>query len=187
MQITFRPFDQSDHDYAIMVDLWNESLPEMRTDISMERWSDSMRKPEYFFHRVIAEDEAGRPVGYGSVGEAWYNETPNQYRMGFFTAKAQRRQGIAGQFYRYALTVVAEQGGTSLITSTREDFEDAQRFLTNRGFVLTMRAPRSMLDLTQFDRSRFGDPAALMAAQRIEILTLDQVRDQDPEWQRTLH
>jgi GNAT superfamily N-acetyltransferase len=71
-----------------------------------------------------------------------------------------------------------------LASFTGEDQPAAIRFLTERGFLQTMRFPDSALAVKEFNPTPFAGAVAKVNARGIAITTLAALQAIDPDWQR---
>lgn len=184
--ITYRPFEYTDTDYEIVINIWNQIWTDDLTSTGGLRHRDKNRRKK-FFNRFIAEQN-GRPVGYGAYAETWWSPRPGKYWLDFQTAPTHRHQGIASGFYQMALGALHARGEVNLLTvHTRSDKAESIAFLQHRDFQQVMRYPRSHLAVHNFQPDLYDGLIGQLAEEGVQLLTYRQVEATVPDWQRNLY
>jgi GNAT superfamily N-acetyltransferase len=180
-----RPFDGTDRDYEGIVSVRNAVWPNLPDTVEERRYHDEHRDARALFERFVAElDEL--IVASCFVSEPVRTREEGLYFVAINVLPAWERRGIGSACYDHALGRLEPLRPTALKSSTREDKLQGVRFLTKRGFRRVMREQMVRLDVSRFDAGRFADKIAGVRADGIEIVTLDELRERDPDWQRKL-
>jgi mycothiol synthase len=183
--ITIRPFDWSDNDYRIVIDIGNANYPDELDLPELLRHRDESRDQRYMLDRVIAEMD-GEAVGSCSFGESMWNHLPGKFWTYAQVHPDFQGGGVGSAIHRHVLELLSEKKPTILDSWTREDKSEAVRFLTKRGYEQVMREQSSRLALSDFRPRDFADVVDRVSTSGIRIVPLTELRDQDPEWQRKL-
>jgi GNAT superfamily N-acetyltransferase len=168
---TIRPFVE--RDYAAYIAVHNRVWPHEPIAESELRYSESIWDDTRFFkQRLVAEDEAGQPVGFGAVGHLPEQFHPGKYGLGVFVDPAARRRGHGGALYDALSGLLRQRQAISARARAKEADEASIRFATNRGFVEMRREWPSRLDVAGFEMERFAGAMERIAGQGITITTL---------------
>lgn len=183
--ISIREFDRSDSDYAAAVRLWNETWPEYPDAVEEWQHHDRARNPDFLHRRFVGEVD-GTMVGYAECGEHAHSHVPGKYFVFVNIHPDHRRRGYGTALYDHTVRLLEERDPkpTVLTSDSREDKNDSGRFLAKRGYASVMRFPMSYLYVEKFDFSKFEGAAERVAEQGIEIRSLAELRETDPDWQR---
>jgi GNAT superfamily N-acetyltransferase len=183
--LQIRPFTEADYEGITAV--WNAAWPDYSKLASEFRDQDELRNRQYFWQRLVA-DEGGEIIGYGNFGEAWWSQVEGQYSSNFVTHPACLGRGAATAFYEQMLATLHERGDLQYLTAeTREDYEHAVQFLTERDFEPVMRFPISHLDLITFDPTPFKAKVAQVQQSGIAICSLATLAESDKDWKSKMH
>ena len=180
--LTIRPFNPTDEEYEAVISIWNTVWPEWKSEIESYKYQDQQRDPARFFQRLVVEKN-GRIVAYGIYCEAWWSKEPKKYHIDIVVLPEFQKQGIGTAFYDHVLAILSQQPDFNLVSAdTRENQDDAIRFLTKRGFEQVMRAPVSHLDVQAFDASRYDGLIDKVRASGVEIVTVSDLQQSDADW-----
>lgn len=182
---TLRPFDSTDRDYRGIVSVRNAVWPNLPDTVEERRYHDEHRDGRYLFERFVAE-AGGRIVASCFLSEPVRTREPGLYFVAINVVPEWERRGIGSACYDHALEMLAVLRATALKSSTREDKPQGVRFLEKRGFRRVMREQMVRLEVSRFDAARFADKVEGVRAQRVEIVTLDALRERDPDCEREL-
>ena len=182
--ITIRPFQATDPDYAALVAIHNAVWPTEITTVTVARYRDAQWPADYFFQRLVAE-AAGKPVGMARLCEPHWSYRPGKYELIINVHPAYQRQGIGAALYNQALQLATQrtQPPTVLVSTTSEAQPGAIRFLTARDFTQQMRFPTSALQVADFDPTPFANAFIKMATRGVQIATVAELSQHDPDWQ----
>ena len=180
--ITVRPFAHTEQDFADMVHILNATWTDYIESVAGMRHSFAHRTSGLFAKDWLI-DLDGRPVGYGYLTQM---NIPNQngvYRVDCAVHPDWRGHG-AGQAFLETVTAEITQitpKPTQLMIETREEQKATTAWLERLGCVIEMRFPRSTIDVTQFDKAPFAPLTRKLAAEEIEIKTLEQLAAEDAQ------
>lgn len=185
MSITMRPFVKNDQEYELLAKLRNAVWPDHPATIEMLKHHDDSHREGLLYERLILELDR-QPVGVGAYFEPKFTYKPGKYEISALVIPEARGRGVGSAFYQYALDALAqrEPRPVSLTSSTRESQSAGVQFLEKRGFKLVMRYPISMLDLTSFNVDVYRPLLDKVAHEGIQIQSLAQMAQKDPEWKR---
>ena len=183
-QLNIRPFTQTDEDYQAVVSIRNANWTEDKTSVEHIKYYDTSRNPKYFWRRLLIE-KGNRPVGYAFYSEPWWSPQPGKFYFDIVVHPEFQRQGIGTTIYNHIYSILEQKGEfTKLIAETRESKKGAIVFLQKRGFEQVMRYPISHLDVAQFDPQPFASATERVDASEIEIKSVAELMDEDPDWLR---
>jgi len=183
-----REFDTSDRDYTRLAEIHNAVWPEWSETVEGLKAGDEMRDTTYFKQRFMWE-ESGEVVAYASIGEYSGSHEPGKYFLFVVVHPEWQRRGIGTMLYDHVMSVLEarELKPRKLVTDTREDLDDAIRFLTKRGFEQVQRQEVSMLDLETFDWERFGPAKGNSERAGLTVRTGDWLLEHDPDAKTKLY
>ena len=168
---TVRPLVDADYPAYLAVHnrVWpDEVLTERELRYGEETWDES----RYFKQRLVVEDEAGQPVGFGSVRHMQEQFHPDKYRVGVLVNPVARRRGYGSALHDALNDLLRVRQAISARTYVKESDEESVRFATRRGYVEVRRAWQSKLDVNAFDMERFASAMDRIADEEIVITTL---------------
>jgi len=189
---TIRPFQPTDAEYEAIVAVHNRAWPDEPAAVSSRKHNDAQwRERDYLFQRFVAAVK-GEIMAEGVYLQPFWSYKPGKYDYGYSIDPAYANfqhngQSIHTLLYNYVLNSLAGRHLTKLCTGTREDQRDHVNFLDENGFVFQMRYPHSELDVTLFDATRFAGAQERVAAQGIEIVTLPELQQRDPNWKQNVY
>jgi len=130
---------------------------------------------------VEADD---RIVAFAIYNERPWSYSPGKYGFNITVHPDYEGQGIGSAVYNHIFQEVQQQKHplVQLSTHARSDKPQSIRFLEKRGFEAVMRWLVSVLNVTQFDVSRYGGLRQKLAAEGVEIRPLPQQKLLDPDW-----
>ena len=184
--LNIRPFNWSDEDYGVIIDIANAVFPDELDLRELLKHRDNARDQNYMLERVILEVD-GKPVGTSSFGESMWTPIPGKFWIYVQVHPDHQRKGYGKAIYDHVVGVLSEKKPTILDSWTREDKTDAISFLTQRGYEQVMRGQNSRLTLAAFDPSGFADVVERVSESGIRIVTLAELRENDPEWRKKLY
>lgn len=189
--ITIRPFEPTDAEYESVVELVNQAWPDNPSTVEVWKHNDKTRNPNFLHKRFVGEIDDGNGskqiVATGSCWESIWAHKPGKYNIDFEIARAVEGQGLDNPFYECLISFLADRNPTELKTWTREDKVRRVEFLKEKGFRQTMREPESQLDVVAFDFAPFAGVGDRVAASGIEIVTVPELQERDPDWMRKLY
>ncbi|MCK4512501.1 GNAT family N-acetyltransferase, partial [bacterium] len=124
-----RPFNWSDEDYGIIIDIANAVFPDELDLPELLKHRDNARDKSYMLERVILEAD-GVPVGSCSFGESPWTPVPGKFWTYVQVHPDHQRRGYGKAIYDHVVGLLSEKKPTILDSWTREDKADAVTFLT---------------------------------------------------------
>lgn len=183
-----RKFDNSDRDYARSAEIHNAVWPEWAQTVEGLKVGDEMRDRKYFKQRYMWEED-GDVVAYAMTGEYSGSHEPGKYFVFVVVHPEWQKRGIGTKLYDHVMRVLEARDlkPLKLVTDTREDLDDAIRFLTRRGFEQVQRQEVSRLDIETFDWERFGSTKGSSERAGLTVRTGDWLLENDPDAKRKLY
>jgi GNAT superfamily N-acetyltransferase len=182
--MTIRKFVKSDEEYQAVLDISNTLWPEEAQSLAEFKYEDEYRDPKYTHERFVGEVD-GRIVASGEYSHCSWSYVDGKYLVFVEVHPDYQRRGYGSQFFGFLLSELAKTDADALVTWTRDDKPDYQRFITKRGFEFAMRYAVSRLDLTTLDLSEFDWTVPKMKELGIEILCLTELAERDRDWKWT--
>jgi GNAT superfamily N-acetyltransferase len=136
------------------------------------------------FTRHVLE-QAGEIIGYGY--SMCTDPQTNTFRFAVYFLPHWQTAGVIDTFYRYVMSRCLDHSPAVLLSMTREDEPAKIAWLRNQGFEEVMRYPCSILQVDRFDPRAYDTLQAELAAQGIEIVSLVELAERDPAWQRKVY
>lgn len=182
------PFEAVDENYEAILAVEKAVWPDTSHTVETFKHEDKNRDPKYLFQRLLVREE-GRVIAVGVYLEPDWSYQPGKYHVYLDVRPEAERRGIGTAFYEYVMDRLAERElKPSVIASgTREDKPQAIRFLEKRGFEQVMRWPASQLEVDAFEPAKFEAVAEQVRQQGIEIYSVAELANFDPDWQRNLY
>ncbi len=181
VHVRLRPFGEAD--YPRVVELGTAVFPdEPWSEEEFRHWDASWDQMRYERHRVVAEDAAGRVVGYGQIRHIPWEFHPQKYSQFMMVHPDVRRRGV-GRTLDEALQAELRRRGATIVHAgvAKETMTESIAFLTRRGFVEVQRGFESRLDVAAFDFARFAGAEERVVGQGIILTTLAAERERDPD------
>jgi len=177
-----RPFDGTENDYDAIVEVWNKSFPDERTNVDTRRHHDEHLQKEFLFERFVGEMD-GVPILTGYYGEDEWSHAPGKYRLGIQVVPEYRRMGFGTRAYDWVWEQIKDRDPkpTLLATYAREDDADSMRFAEKRGFRVAQRNQFSMLDVKSFDPKPFEDVLARVDASEVDVRSFAELMKEDDQ------
>ena len=128
-------------------------------------------------------------VAVGATWESAWSHVPGKYGINSRIHPDFADLGIEAQIHDHMLDFLNGRNPkpTILQTFMREDRPERVRFYTDRGFEAVMRENTSTLDVTDYDFTPFAGLPEQVTASGIEILTLPEVQERDPDWMQKFY
>lgn len=183
--MTIRPFQEDD--YPGIVAVGNAIYSDYPWSVDEARHEDARYDGvKFLMRRYVDELPGGRIIGY-----AGFRHMPNMYHPQKFWLELLvhpdfQRRGLGSRLYNHMMTALAPYDPQKLWTNVRETMEDSIRFAEHRGFAEVRRAWESRLDVSSFDPRPF-QPKADAAVKGMDVVTVADERERDPEWLRKLY
>jgi len=178
--IHIRPFNKSDDDFAALVTINHVLEPEEQLTVPILRRSDEEFIAQYgFLERYIAVVKS-RIAGSGLF-------FPSEMDPGILIFSMHihpdfQDSETPAQVQTFLLNQMLSRHPKRYGSQPREDQSYRVRLLEADGFELKMRFPRSQLDIAAFDAGKHAHIFQQMDVQGIELVTLADVMQSDPDW-----
>lgn len=189
--LTIRHFNPSDREYEESYRIQNLEWPEEPQTASYAMWQDQNRDKKYFFQRFVAELD-GKMIASGTYREPDWSYKPGKFHMVWSVDPAYANYTETGQrihqlILDYILEQLSPRNPKILDTAMREDKLGRVQFLLDNGFKFQMRGPRSELKIADFDFAAYADLPAKIAQKGIQVRTLAELMQSDPDWLNKTH
>lgn len=178
-----RPFESTDADYEALIAIDSAVFPEHPLSVDEWRHQDSARSPDKLFHRDMIERD-GEVIAFGEYRQG---SNPQKYFFHVFVHPDYEHPDIRPAYLEHVMAVLAERDPVAIISGALDDHTPDVQFLEANGFRPVRREPSSDLDVAAFDSARFDHILEKMRSAHIEIMSLRELQDQDPNWKRKLY
>lgn len=184
--LNIRPFDYSDEDYrrAIAIDgaIFGEP-PE-----PMEEWKhdDQTRSKDYPYYREMVLRD-GQVIAFVETYQNRFAYHPQKYECRIFVDPQHDAPDVRPAVLEFVLQRLADEDLIALQSGMLDDKPHAMRFFEEYGFEKVAEEKLSKLDVPAFDTSRYAGLLARLEDEGIVIMTLRQLQQRDPDWQRKLY
>ena len=177
-----RPFQTTDADYKAIIAIHNLLQPARQYTISFLRQEDEDFASSYQFTRVIGEVE-DRVIAHGVY---WHSNSANSepHQFSLFVHPDFQESDVPSQLQTYLLSKIEAMQPTAIASEPKEDERYRVKLLEEANFELTMRFPRSQLDVNKFDTAVYEHLFTNLKQKGIECVTLTEVIRQDEDWQK---
>ncbi len=185
---TIQPFEATEENYAIVIDIWNATHPENPGTIELIKYVDEHRNPEDTFQRdlILCDNKV---VAYGAYGqgEALLKEKKFFLRINVHPDH-EHPQEIRHHYFKHVVEQLKSAVAEKIITNVREDCDEDLQFIKSLGFAPLMRYPISHLNVENFDFAAFEERVQKTLNSGIEIITAEQIKAEFPEdWIQRLY
>lgn len=177
-----RPFQPADYPAWAMI--CSQIQPDHVVTAADLQWQDDQFEPKHWRVRSVIEQD-GQIIAVGQINHEIWRYHPQKLHMMIWVQPSQQRRGYGQALYAHLLAVSEPLAPIALRTTIREDRPTALAFAAKRGFVEEQRAWEAHLDVAAFDPTPFAAVPAQVAAQGIQIRTLAELMQSDPDcWQK---
>ena len=167
----------------------NADWPDRPNTVENWRSHDEDRNKQYLSQRFVVEmgstpSQSAQIVATCSVWESSRFYVPGKYGMNFDIHPDFTGQEIESQMVEHMVDFLSERTPkpTMFETFMREDRSHRVQFWSDRGFEAIMRENTSVLDVTDYDFSRFAGAFEKVASNGIEIAILADLQQRYPDW-----
>jgi len=145
---------------ATYVGIRNAVTPDNTDSLDQVRWETATYPGQVV--RFLARDTTGVAVGTASTGRVWmHGEGYARYWLGIWVPPPSRGLGVGSALYAAASDAARAAGKIGFQTELSEAHVDGQRFLANRGFIVTERNKMVRLDLAGLAAPEPRPPAGI--------------------------
>lgn len=184
--MTIRPVTFSEADYSARAAISNAVYPDYAETVDELKFSDANKDPKLKIARFLAEVE-GKPVGLASYSQSLDMYHPQKFGINVSVLPEWQGQGIGKALYEHVLAALAPHEPILIRSNTREDYDRAVRFITDRGFTEAMRDWESRFNPHAFDRAPFVEILEKVTRGGIVIKSLAELSQSDPDWKQKLY
>lgn len=181
---TIRPFIRSDAQYRTLVTIRNAAYPSQPMSVDTLKHIEATLDPNYLYQCELIERD-GEMIAYGFYIQPTWAYHPNKYFFEILIPLGHPDDRAIRDFYfAHVQAALADHNPLALMSWGVEDQPHVLDWLRGHGFEMTMRYPVSLLDLTTFDPKAFAGIDEKVQAAGIEIKTLSELMQTDPDYQR---
>lgn len=185
--VTIRPFDHSDADYAARIAIGNGLFPDYVETVDEAKHEDAHRDPKIHLERWMAVAPDGAVVATASAGQSSWSFHPRKLWIDINVRREWQGQGIGARLYDHLRASIEPFAPGKLSVGVREDYAASRRFVESRGFAELMREWENHLDVATYDPTPFAGKPEAVEAGGIRLATLAEVMAEDPDgWGRRL-
>lgn len=183
MTFTLRPYDKtSEAERLTCVAIFDAIWPER--EMTLTEWDQTQsRLHADHYHQHYMVEVNNRPVAMGACTKAWWTSDPGKFQMNLFVPAGYRNQGIGTALLQRFIEETTPLGLTKLAAWTRENQTEGIRFLHKHGFEQGLRTSLSEIDSANFDSSRFQHKIDRVLASGLQLKTLAEIQQEDPDWE----
>ncbi|MCR4404044.1 MAG: GNAT family N-acetyltransferase [Candidatus Acetothermia bacterium] len=177
--IKLRQFEPQDYEALCEID--RAIYPEYRYSAEEWRYDDEhFDRTKYTLRRYVAQlgDEV---VGYGQYRHSPHMFHPRRFWLTVAVQPRHQGRGVGRALYNRLNEELEALPAEIVWAQVREDRPAGLAFAERRGFREKMREWESWLDVSAFDFAKFAGEAERAEAQGIEITTLAEERERDPQ------
>jgi mycothiol synthase len=182
-----RNFNYITADYERYVALRNIILPDQPSSVEFEKRYVRDWPEDQLFRRVLVENAQAQTLAVADFQHLPWSYHPRKFGFMIFVHPEARRQGLGGRLFDYVLEELAAYNPIALESQTRENWHEGVRFLEKRGFQRVNRQQQSKLDPAGFDPTQYADLLTTVSESGLEIKTLGQAMQSDPDVMRKLY
>lgn len=187
MTIEIKPFVGTEQEYEALSALSFAVWPDEPDTVEEYKHTDNTWNSEkYLFQRVLIWLN-GQVVGAGAYFEPPWTYRSGKYYVDVHVHPDYQGQGFGKAWHEYVMAQLAEKGADTVVSTTREDKKRAIRFLTERGYQLVMREPRSELHVPTFAFEQFIWVDDKMAQGGIELVSVAELPARDTNWKHNVN
>ena len=189
METLFTTRDFEQRDYERLSEIFHSIYPDYHRSAEELRFEDEMfDRKKYMLKRYsVVEPEHGAVVATGGYQHNPTMFHPQKFQVGVFVDPAWQRRGIGSSLYNRIMEDLTNLKAITLRLNVREDKQESLSFLEKRGFKERMRAWESRLVVQEFDPAPFEAYSKKVADQGVEISTLSEELQREPEYKRNVH
>lgn len=178
-----RPFNPIDAEYEAMAVVEKAVYPDNADTVANFKRYDSNWDAKYVRRPFVVEAD-DKIVAFAVYNERPWSYTPGHYGINITVHPKYEGRGIGTAVYEHIIQELQQQEHplTQLNTHVYSHKQQSVRFLEKRGFVNVMRWIVSVLDVTQFEASRYMALRQKLASEGVAIRTLPQQKVFDSDW-----
>jgi mycothiol synthase len=183
---TIRPFELNDHDLSEFVRIFRLVRPYIPITANEMRRNYENQDPNYFTEWLVGELD-GQFVLQGYYGQSAFMYHPDKYHFDMVVDPAVEGTTVRTDTLNYVLEKLAPRNPLALHSRVIKTETDTIQFLEQSGFQAVMKQQLSELQFEDFDINAYSELLENVAAEGIEIISLREVQQRDPEWMPRMH
>lgn len=186
---SLRPFRASEQEYGALASLIRAVSPEGRPESSEDLRREDLDWPDSsLLQRVAVYTSSEEMVAAGTCFQAYWLDSPLTIYLKFDVQPDHPQVQILPVLFEGLQGLLVEHGCDfrRLVARAREDDCDRVRFLVENGFQEEMRSPASSLFVADFEESVGERARTRLAQSNVRLITLAELRDEEPDWKRKL-
>ena len=187
--VTIRDFMPTDEDFAKTNRIDDANFPDyVQTLEESKHWYESLDTSRYARRRYMADlVGTGDTVAWVEWRHSVYSFDPDRYYMWLCVHPDHQRRGIGSHLYARVLADMRARNAQALRAQANEKYLHTVSFLDKRGFYEIAREWESRMNPQHFDPTAFEGYVQRLDEMGIEVVTLAQLRESDPDWLRKLY
>ncbi len=186
---SLRPFQASEQEYIALASLLCAVSPDGRPEsIEDLRGEDRDWPSSSLLQRVAAYTSREEMAAVGTCFQAYWQDSPSTIYLKFEIHPNHPQVQLLPILYEGLQMLLTEHTSEfrRLVARAREDDNERSRFLVDSGFKEEMRFPASALRVADFDESICDRAYARLAQSKVRLLTMAELRNEEPDWKRKL-
>ena len=187
MSLGLRKFEPSE--YERLAQIRNSMFPDHELSAQeMRSFDDNLDKTKYYFQRYSCfNKDTGEIVGIGNIGHIPWMFNPRRYQGGIVVDKYHQLKGVGQFIYDNLVKFARDLQATEAWGFTKEDMPVSLAFLAKRGFQEKFRTWEARLNPATVDLSKFSRYTDKASQAGVEISSLAQELEHDPECYKKLY
>ncbi len=183
--IEYRLARDDDYDHDAVVAVVHAAQPDEYLSVTeLLDWERTQRRSGRIQSRWLAIDDD--IIGFASFYQTpWYED--RVFITNVIVHPDHQHHGHGRGLLERVMASAGDAGARRLLAQADEPNVRGNRFLQRAGFVEVDRWWRSTLDLSRFDPERWLSIINRVGAQGIRFVTVAELRDERPGWERDLH
>lgn len=184
--ISIRPFDYSDEDYRKAIDIDAAIFDEPPEPVEDWKHDDANRSADYPYYRdLIVRD--GQVIGFVETYQSRYAYHPQKYHCNIHVHPDHDGPDVRPAVFELIMERLDGEDLIAIQSGMLDSQPHAMRFFDEYGFERVAEEKLSKLDVTTFDVAAYNSLLEKVRKGGIEIVTLRELRERDPDWQRKLY
>lgn len=183
---TIQPFTYTDEDYRVAIAINAAVFGEPPDSLAEWKHDDQTRDPAYPYYRdLVRRDDT--VIAYVETFQSRFAYHPQKYECRIFVHPDHDGPDVRPVVLQHILDRLRDRDLIALTSGMLDDKPEAMRFFAEYGFKPVAEEKLSKLDVTRFDEARYESHLERVRAAGIEIVTLRELQQRDPHWQRKLY
>jgi GNAT superfamily N-acetyltransferase len=186
--LSIRRFNPIFEEYAAIVAINHALWPDER-QFAVELWQEEDKEwPQSALHQRFIAEYNGQIIGMGVCYEKYWQPQLGTVHIDFQLMPDYENPENCELFFNAIQDFLRKctSPPQRIATEAREDRPARIQFLQQHGFQPSMRSPRAALQLTNFNRNLFDGLFGSVATKGIDIITLADLVDKEPDWKTKL-